>query len=576
MDTLLNPAIHSRLSAVARKKAPADLCLKNGTIVNCLTGRLEERDIAVSQGFIAGTGHDFQANEYIDCKGLFICPGFIDAHIHIESTLLSPVEFAKAVVPRGTSAVVADPHEIANCLGMTGIEYMLRASAGLPISIYFTAPSCVPATRLETSGAELGHDDIDKLLQKDRVIGLGEMMNFPGVIYSDPEVEAKLDVARKRKVPIDGHSPGLRGDSLCAYISAGIDSDHECTTAAEAAEKLHRGMWVFLRQGTAEKNLVDLIPAVTPETSSRCCLVSDDRHPDDLMDHGHMDYSLRTAVEGGMDPVTAIKLATLNPATRFGLRYNGAIAPGYHADLVLLSDLKDFQVNRTIFRGQTVAREGKALFELEASNIPSPKDFNLDPSTIDFTIRAEGPRARVIGIEEGQIVTRHLEAEVAVKNGMVQPDLENDIIKLFVIERHHGTGNVGKGLVKGLGIKKGAIAGSVAHDSHNLIVAGVNDQAMFNAVRAVSENGGGLCAADSERVLAVLPLPISGLMSDQPLFQVRQDVDNVIRAAKSLGASSENPFMILSFLALPVIPSLKLTDKGLVDVEKFDFVPLFL
>ncbi len=575
MHSMLTPEIHRKLASVAQKKEPADLCIKNGRIVNCLTGKIEEAEIAISQGLIAAIGSGFEATEEIDCQGLFVSPGFIDGHIHIESTLLNPAEFARAVIPRGTSAVVADPHEIANCLGMEGIEYMLEASRGLPMDIYFSAPSCVPATHLETSGAELGQAEIAILLEKDHIVALGEMMNFPGVIFSDPEVEAKLHAARKRKVPIDGHAPGLSGDRLCAYISAGIDSDHECTTANEAMEKLARGMWLFLRQGTAEKNLVDLLPAVTPATASRCCLVSDDRHPDDLMDLGHLDYSLRTAVQAGLDPVLAISLATLNPARRFGLRHLGAIAPGYHADLVLLEDLEKFRVLRTIFHGQTVAENGRYLGKASGADVPPPRDFNLDVSALDFTIRAEGRTARVIGTVEGQIVTEHLKVEVAQKDGLVQADTENDIIKLFVLERHHGTGNVGKGLVRGLGLKSGAIASSVAHDSHNLIVAGVDDTAMMHAARGVAERGGGLCVADAGGIRAILPLPIAGLMSNQGLEEVRKGADETVRAAISLGTGAGNPFMTLSFLALPVIPSLKLTDKGLVDVEKFEIVPLF-
>ncbi len=576
MQINLTPDIHHKLAEVAQKKAPAELCVKNGQVVNCLTGCIDKVDIAISDGFIAAIGKGFDAYQYIDCNGLFITPGFIDAHIHIESTLLSPVEFAKAVVPRGTTTVVADPHEIANCLGLEGIEYMLKASNAVPMDMFFTAPSCVPATHLETSGSELSHVEIAQLLQKERIIALGEMMNFPGVIFSDPEVAAKLDVARKMNVPIDGHAPGLSGDHLCAYISAGIDSDHECTTADEAKEKLALGMWLFLRQGTAEKNLLDLLPAVTPNTMYRCCLVSDDRHPDDLMDLGHLDYSLRTAVDAGLDPVAAIRLATLNPARRFGLHYHGAIAPGRFADLAILEDIQKFKVLKTIFRGKIVAEHGNPLFESPIDGLPSPRDFNLDISSINFEIRADGSRARVIGTVEDQIVTQNLEMEISSRDGLVQPDLDNDVIKLFVIERHHGTGNIGKGLVKGLGLKRGAIAGSVAHDSHNLIVAGVEDEAMFHAVEAVMKNDGGLCVADASGVISILPLPISGLMSDRPLQEVRKVADQTIKAAKDLGALPANPFMTLSFLALPVIPSLKLTDKGLVDVENFSFVPLFL
>ncbi len=581
MTRRLTAEIHRELAAVAQKKAPAELCIKNGRVIDLFTGKIEEQDIAISRGFIAALGTDFQAERYIDCAGAFVAPGFIDAHIHIESTLLSPLEFSKAVIPRGTTTVIADPHEIANCLGMEGVEYMLEASKDLPISIYICAPSCVPATHLETSGAELGHKEIALLLEKKRIIALGEMMNFPGVICSDPEVEAKLEVARKKAVVIDGHCPGLSGTRLCAYISAGIDSDHECTTAREAEEKLSRGMWLFLRQGTAEKNLIDLLPAVTKITQGRCCLVSDDRHPDDLMDLGHLDYSLRTAVKAGMDPITALRLVTLNPAMRFGLQNTGAIAPGYFADLVLLHNIEKFEVIKTIFNGMTVAANGRFLPRIPASHTPVPKDFNLDLSQLDFSIKAPGQKktctvARIIGTIEGQIITKHLKMEVKVKDGLVQPDLENDIIKLFVIERHHGTGNIGKGLVKGLGLKRGAIASSVAHDSHNLIVAGVNDQAILNAVKAVAEREGGLCVADEEKVISILPLPIAGLMSDRPLDEVRLMADRTIKAAKDLGAISSNPFMTISFLALPVIPSLKLTDKGLVDVERFSFVPLFV
>ncbi len=571
----LTPEIHKRLASVAQGQEKADLCLRNGRIVNCMTGEIEELDVAVAEGFIAAVGKGFDADETLDCDGLFISPGFIDGHIHIESTLLSPVEFAKAVIPRGTLAVIADPHEIANCLGTEGVEYMLQASRDLPMAISFAAPSCVPATHLETSGAELDHHAIDFLLGLDGVIALGEMMNFPGVVFSDPEVEAKLQVARQKGVPIDGHAPGLSGDSLCAYISAGIDSDHECTVVPEAREKLARGMWLFLRQGTAEKNLVDLLPAVTQATMSRCCLVSDDRHPDDLMDLGHMDYSLRVAVEAGADPVDAIAMVTLNPSRRFGLKYSGAVAPGRYADLVLLKDLKAFEVTRTIFRGRTVAIDGSMTADCVAKDLPSARDFNLDTSALDFSIEAQGSRARIIGVVEDQIVTENLEMQVPVKEGLVQPDLENDIIKLFVLERHHGTGNVGKGLVKGIGLKKGAIASSVAHDSHNLIVAGCDDNAMQHAARAVAESGGGLCVADAGGVMAIIPLPVAGLMSDRGLAEVRKDTDRVIQAARSLGAIPRNPFMTLSFLALPVIPSLKLTDRGLVDVEKFSFVPLF-
>ncbi len=574
--TLLTAKEHGRLARVALGKEEADLVLKGGRVINCFSRAIEEADVAVSSGRIAAIGKGLKGREVIDCKGLFISPGFIDAHIHIESTMLSPGEFAKGVVPRGTTCVIADPHEIANCFGIDGVRYMIEASKGLPMSIFYTAPSCVPATHLETSGAELGPEQVRMLLELPEIVGLGEMMNFPGVIFGDPQVEAKLEYARRLGTVIDGHAPGLSGAPLSAYVSAAIDSDHECTTKDEAMEKLALGMYLYLRQGTSEQNLKELIPAVTPENLHRCCLVSDDRDPVDIIHKGHMDYSLREAVKDGLHPLDALAMVTINPARRFRLSCTGAVAPGYYADLVILQDLEGFNVESVFFKGRLVAKDGSLVTEIgSAAQNQAVRKSVVIKDDLDFSIEARPGKARVIGIVPGQIVTESESIEPKIVDGMAVADPDRDICKLAVIERHHGTGNIGLGFVKGLGLRQGALASTVAHDSHNIVVAGADDKSMLKAVRALKESGGGLCVANGDRVEALLPLPIAGLMSDRPVREVASKLEEIKAAARALGASQDNPFMILSFLALPVIPKLKLTDKGLVDVEKFSIVPLF-
>ncbi len=573
----LNSHISKLLTKVALKQDDADLCLTGGKIINPFTRTVEQLDVAIKDGRIAGVGLGFKAKSFFDCKGLFICAGFIDAHIHIESTMLSPRQFARTVVPHGTTCIVADPHEIANCLGIDGIEFMISQSENIPMDIFYTAPSCVPATHLETSGAELNAKEIEKLLGHHKIIALGEVMNFPGVIYGDKEVGLKLEVARRMGVPIDGHAPGLSGDALCAYISAGIDSDHECTTLSEAYEKLSRGMYLFLREGTSEQNLEDLAGVVTPHNVQKCCLVSDDRSPDDLLEKGHMDYTLKMAVRAGIDPISAIAMATINPASRFNLSERGAVVPGFLADLILLKDLTDFQVEATIFRGKVVAQKGKMVADIPASPLPKfvSSSIKVKQKSLDFSIKAISDRLRVIGIRPGQIVTDELVLPVTEESGMAVSDPKRDIIKLAVVERHHASGNVGLGFVKGLGIKNGAMASTVAHDSHNIVVAGTNDTDMLEAVKALMEIGGGIVVVKDGQVEASVSLSIAGLMSDKKVEDVRAEVHGVKMAARAIGTSIDNPFMILSFLALPVIPKLKLTDKGLVDVEKFSIIPLF-
>jgi adenine deaminase len=554
----------------ARGDDKADLLLAGGEVVNVFTGELLRADVAISGETIVGVGERYQAREVIDAAGRIICPGFIDGHLHIESTMLTPYQFARAVLPRGTTAVVCDPHEIANVMGLEGVRYMLDASEGLPLTVFVMAPSCVPATAMETAGATLTAEDLVPLFDHPRVLGLAEMMNFPGVLFRDPEVLKKLRMARERDLPIDGHSPGLSGRDLQAYIAAGARSDHECTRLEEAREKLRAGMYLFIREGTTEHNLVELLPAVTRFNSHRCLLVSDDRHPADLMEDGHMDHSVRLAVRHGLDPITAIRMVTLSPAERFRLFDRGAVAPGYRADLVILDGLDTLNV-------ETVCCGGRIFDE-----IPEPKAAAVTPSVkvdwdaLDLSIKAEGDKVRVIGIVEGQIVTEGLELVIKKIDGLAVADTDQDILKLAVIERHNASGNAGLGFVRGLGLKRGALASTVAHDSHNIIVAGTNDADMMAAARAVAESGGGLAAVDGGELLERLPLPVAGLMSDEPLENVRSRMDGLLKAARALGSPLANPFMVLSFLALPVIPALKLTDRGLVDVGKFDFVPLFV
>jgi adenine deaminase len=495
--------------------------------------------------------------------------------------MVTPPQFARAVLPRGTTTVITDPHEIANVAGADGIRYMLNVSEGLPLTVLVNLPSSVPATHMATAGATLKADDLLVLSDLPRVVGLAEFMNVPGLVLGDPEAVAKIEAFRDSV--IDGHSPGLSGKWLQAYIGAGPGSDHECTTPEEMTEKLRLGMRVFLREATGAKNLRDLLPVVTRENSRRCCLCTDDRHPADLLDEGHMDHLLRLAIAEGLDPVTGIRMATLNAAEWFRLYDRGAVAPGMRADLVVFSDLHDFQAEMVLAGGQLAARHGEPVGawpqpSVEVSGVQGT--VNVDWEAVSLAIRAPHPHAetadaRVIGLVPDQIVTRHLVKQVPVIDGQAVAAVEQDVLKLAVVERHHGTGNVGLGFVHGLGLERGALAGSVGHDAHNLTIAGCDDASMMTAARTVANLGGGLVAAVDDQVLAQVPLPIAGLMSDQPLQTVRRQMDELVQAAHGLGSPLHDPLMTLGFLALEVIPSLKLTDQGLVDVEAFDLVPLF-
>lgn len=560
----------------SRGDAPMDLLLTNARIVNVFSGRVIEGCIAVKDGYVAGFGQ-YDACETMDLKGRYVSPGFIDSHVHIESSMVSVSEFARAVAPHGTTTVVADPHEIANVLGTAGIDYMLRSSQGQPMDCLLALPSCVPATEMETAGARLTAGDLETFINHPRVVALAEMMNYPGVIYTDAAVMAKLTMARNHRRTMDGHAPGLSGRRLFAYASAGIASDHECTRAEEALEKLELGIHIMVREGTCARNLDALFPVINADTWRRMMWCTDDRHPHDILSDGHVDAVIRKAVARGLDPLTAIRMGTINPADYFGIRDVGAIAPGRKANLVVFSNLADIQAEQVFYMGRPVAENGRMLPTVQRPDPAAvPPSMRLDPHGLDFSIPASGRRMRVIGAIADQVATRCEIMDVSEKDGLAIVDVARDLIKMAVVERYTGQARTGKGFVTGLGLKRGAIASSVAHDSHNIIVAGVTDTDMQVAAAAVVTMGGGLAAASDGRILASLPLPVGGLMSDQPMESVRRQMDAMITAAGNLGAALSDPFMTLSFLALPVIPDLKLTDKGLVDVTRFKIVALFL
>ena len=559
----------------ARGRKPVDLVLANARIINVFSGEIFAGDIAVAHGCIVGFG-SYEAKKTVDMGGRFVAPGFIDAHVHIESSMTGITEFARAVVACGTTTVVADPHEIANVLGTEGIDYMLRSSQGQPVNIYFTLPSCVPATNMETSGAALTAEDLLPFMGHDQMLALAEIMNYPGVIHEDPEVLKKIEMAKTGRKPVDGHAPGLSGHDLCAYISAGISSDHECTTEREAKEKLDLGMHIMIREGTAAKNLEALLPVVTERTARRMMWCTDDRHPQDILE-GHIDSMVRKAIGAGLDPVIAIQMATINPAEYFRIKTVGAIAPGRKADLVVFSDLDSPYMEAVYSGGVLVAEHGKMSPDIAPPEpVLIPPSMNVDTQQIDLSIPAANKRIRVMDIVPDQIITGQFIMEATIWQGKAVADISRDLLKITVIERHTGSGNVGKGFVRGFGLKRGAIASSVAHDSHNIIVVGTNDEDMHAAIRAIVEMGGGLAAVYDKKVCADLALPIAGLMSLEPIPAVRDKIDRLIHAARELGVTLHDPFMTLSFLALPVIPELKITDKGLVDVTRFKIVSLFV
>ncbi|MBC8198553.1 MAG: adenine deaminase [Desulfobacterales bacterium] len=560
----------------ARGVKEADILLTNVRIIDVFSGEIVDGDIAIAGGYIVGFG-SYPAKRTVDMENRFVSPGFIDAHVHIESSMTCITEFARAIIPFGTTTVFADPHEIANVLGADGINYMLQSSMQQPMNIYFTLSSCVPATNMETSGARLGADDLFPFMGNDRIVALAEMMNYPGVIHRNPEVLRKIELAKAHGKPVDGHAPGLTGKDLYAYVAAGISSDHECTTAKEAKEKLNAGMHIMIREGTGAKNLSSLIPIVNEKSSSRIMWCTDDRHPHDILEEGHIDSMVRKAIHRGIDPVIAIQMATINPADYFGISDIGAISPGRRADLVVFSDLHRPRIEEVYYGGVLVAQEGKMSPEIKK---PEPVAFqpsmNIGNKEIDFSIPAQAKHLRVIEVVPDQVITNQSIVEAAVSDNKVVASIIRDILKIAVVERHTGSGNIGKGFVRGFGLKRGALSSSVAHDSHNIIVVGTNDEDMKAAVKAVVKMGGGLAASCDSKICATLPLPIAGLMSQEPVYTVREKLEKLLEVARDFGTILNDPFMALSFLSLPVIPELKITDKGLVDVKRFCMAPLFV
>ncbi|MDD5039081.1 MAG: adenine deaminase [Dehalococcoidales bacterium] len=554
---------------MAKGELPADLVLANAGIVNVFTGEIEPGNVAIVGGRIAGVGDYHRAKEVLDLAGKYLAPGFIDGHTHVESSMLDVGEYARAVVPRGTLAVVTDLHEIANVCGLEGMKYMMNCSRRLPLKLFLMAPSCVPATHLETSGASLGADELHQVLRWKDCLGLGEVMNFPGVLNSDEGVLSKIDLATGKVT--DGHAPGLSGKNLNAYIAAGIYSDHESVTLDEAREKLKRGMFIMVREGSSEKNLDALLPLIADKTYRRCMLVVDDRSCVDLLREGDIDAVVRKAIRSGIDPVRAIQMATINTAGYFGLNGLGAIAPGYQANLVVIGDLPNLKVDMVFYQGSLVAREGRPLFSAYRPRGQGlTNTVNIRPFDIE-TLRLQALRETepVIEIIPGQIITRKRLEKAKVVDGVVVSDISRDILKLVVVERHKATGNIGLGLVTGFGLKRGALGSSVAHDSHNIVVVGTNDEDIFTAVKEIERLHGGLVAVAGDKVLARLALPIAGLLSDEPLEGVVEKLGKLEQAAAQLGTTLHSPFSTLSFVALPVIPELRLTDFGVVDVNEF-------
>jgi adenine deaminase len=558
--------------SVARGEFPADLILANAKVVNTFNGEIETGSVAIYGGRVAGVGDYQKAKEVIDLKGKYVAPGLISGHTHLESSMLDVGQYARAVVPHGTSAIVTDLHEIANVSGLEGIRYVLDCARRLPFDMFLMAPSCVPATHLETSGATIDPEDLRRILRWRGCIGLGEVMNYPGVLAGDADMLKKIESARGKV--IDGHAPGVKGKDLNAYIGAGIRSDHESVTLAEAEEKLRRGMHVMIREGSTEKNLEALLPLVTDKTYQRCFFVVDDLSCVDILRDGDIDAVVRKAIRLGLDPVRAIQMATINTAGYFRLDGLGAVAPGYFANIIVLDSLADFKVKMVFYRGRMVARDGKPLFELHKSATNRlTHTVNIKPFTVDaLKLRAKGEKQPAIEIIPGQIITRRKQVKVSVRDGLVVPDIDRDILKAVVVERHKTTGNIGLGLVTGFGLKQGALASSTAHDSHNIVAIGTSDGDIFTAVKEVERLQGGLVVAAGGKVLGSLATPIAGLLSEEPLEKVVKGLEGLEKAARELGTTLPSPFAALSFLALPVIPEIRLTDLGLVDVNEFKLI----
>jgi adenine deaminase len=564
---------------IARGEIPADLVLHNAQLVNVCSGECYPADVAIADGRVASVGTpggDYRGHEERDLQGRWLAPGLIDGHMHIESTMLVLSEFARIVTPRGVTVVMLDPHEFANVMGVAGISYVLESGRDLPLSAYVMLSSCVPASSYESPYRALMAEDLLPFLEDEGVLGLAEMMNVPGVLCGDEQVLAKIVATRKHGLVVDGHAPGLNGRDLCAYAAAGVMSDHECTTLEEARQRIRLGMWLMIREGSAARNLDTLLPLVKELHPPRVFFVTDDRDPQDLTTRGHIDSMVRRAIELGLDPVEAVRLASYNTAQYFRLYDRGAVAPNLIADLVVLDDLNTFKVESVYKGGKLVAQDGRLLVDAPAGTFTGVTDTVHigDISENDLRIPGKPGPIEVVGIELGQITTQHLREEAPIRDGEIVADPSRDLLKLVVIERHHASGSVGLGMVKGFGLRQGALASSVAHDAHNLVIAGVSDSDILQAARALEEMGGGFaCVVDGE-VRASVPLPYGGLVSPLPAAELVQQLHVLDAATAELGCTLEHPCMTLSFLSLSVIPSLKLTDQGLIDVEKFRLVPL--
>ncbi|MHC0038763.1 adenine deaminase [Pseudoneobacillus sp. C159] len=579
---LNKPSWKKRVLSAAKSEL-ADIVIKNGRIVDVFNLSIVEADIAITDGVIVGIGQ-YEGKEMIDAAGKYVCPGFIDGHVHIESAMVTPREFAKVVVPHGVTTVIADPHEIANVSGAAGIQFMIDHAKNIPLNVYFMLPSCVPATPFENAGAVLAAEDLAPFYESEHVLGLGEVMDYPSVFHFEPRMMAKISDALERGVCIDGHAAGVNDEGINVYMTAGIRTDHECVSAEEVTARLQRGMYVMLREGSAARDLRELLKAVNEKNARRCLFVTDDKHLDDLLAEGSIDYNVKVAIEEGIDPLLAIGMATLNAAECFGLRGKGAIAPGYDADLLFLGSLSDVSVHSVYRAGKLVAENGQCLpFGADAPSIPSVLTNSVRVGKMlekDFVLRVDEAvvpvAANVIEIIPNSLVTRRCRENITVKNGVFSPSVRDDQLKLVVVERHHHTGNIGIGIVKGFGIKGGAIASTVAHDSHNIVAVGTSDNDLYVAIKKMEAMNGGLVVVNNSEVIASLPLRVSGLISDKDYQTIVGELKGLDIALEQIGFGNQfNAFQTLSFLALPVIPELKLTDMGLFDVGGFKHIGLF-
>ncbi len=559
---------------VAMGRVKAQLVFKNINVINVFTEEIYKADVAIHDGYIAGIGEYSGAIE-LDMNGKYICPGFIDGHVHIESSMVTPAEFARAVIPKGTMTVIADPHEIANVKGIAGIKYIIEGSENLPLDIFIMLPSCVPATPFENSGSVLKAEDLLELINQQRVLGLGELMDFTSIITCEKNIINKIVLAKNAHKMMDGHAPGITGKELNAYILPGVRTEHECTTVEEAIERLRLGMFIMLREGSAARNLVDLLPTVNEVTLNRCLFCTDDRQSEDIIKNGHIDNNVRIAIKNGMKPIKAIQMATINAARCYNLQNIGAIAPGYKANLLILNDLESIDIYQVYKKGRLVAENGKSLFNTRSINDSKMRNsVNIkELEKENFKLEVSEGETSVIGLLPHSLITKKLRLKVKNDNASYIDETGDKLLKIAVVERHHKTGNIGLGLVKGMGLQNGAIASSVAHDSHNIVVIGDNDMDMQVAVNHLKGIGGGICITSEGSIKHSLALPIAGLMSDLSLEEVNNRLKVMLKDAYSMGVSKEyDPFMTLAFLALPVIPELKITDLGLFDTVEYKFV----